>query len=122
MASGKTHFAVGAAVGLTVALTDQEKHAVSHHPAAGLVLGAVFGKLPDILEPSIDNPHHRQFCHSIVILAALGVGLKRIYDWQPENKGQQFLRGVGLLAGSAYLSHLLCDAVTPRSLPLLGKV
>lgn len=122
MASGKTHLAVGAAVGLTVALADQEKHEVSHHPGTGIVLGAMFGKLPDILEPSIGNPHHRQFCHSILVLAALGAGLKRMYDWQPENKDQQCLRGVGLIAGCAYVSHLLCDAVTPRSLPLLGKV
>jgi membrane-bound metal-dependent hydrolase YbcI (DUF457 family) len=122
MASGKTHLAVGAAVGLTVALADQEKHEVSHHPGVGVALGAMFGKLPDILAPSIGNPHHRQFCHSILVLAALGVGLKRMYDWEPENKGQQCLRGVGLIAGCAYVSHLLCDAVTPRSLPLLGKI
>jgi len=122
MASGKTHLAVGAAVGLTVALADQEKHEVSHHPGTGLALGAMFGKLPDILEPSIGNPHHRQFCHSILVLEALGAGLKRMYDWQPENKAQHCLRGVGLIAGCAYVSHLLCDAVTPRSLPLLGKV
>lgn len=122
MASGKTHLTVGAAVGLTVALADQKKHKVSHNPGFGLMLGAVFGRLPDILEPSLGNPHHRQFCHSIVVLVALGAGLKRMYSWHPENSGQQCLRGLGLIAGCAYLSHLLCDAVTPRSLPLLGKV
>lgn len=122
MASGKTHLAVGAAVGLTVALTDQKKHKVSHNPSTGLALGAVFGKLPDVLEPSLGNPHHRQFCHSIMVLALLGIGLKRMYDWHPENKEQQCLRGLGLIAGCAYMSHLLCDAVTPRSLPLFGKV
>ncbi len=121
MASGKTHLAVGAAVGLTVALADPNKHEFSHHPGAGVVLGAVFGKLPDILEPSIGNPHHRQFCHSILVLTALGAGLKRLYDWQPDYKSQQCLRGMGLIAGCAYMSHLLCDASTPRSLPLLGK-
>lgn len=122
MASGKTHLAVGATVGLTVALADQKKHEFSHHPGAGMALGAVFGKLPDILEPSAGNPHHRQFCHSILVLTALGAGLKRLYDWQPVDKSLQCLRGMGLIAGCAYLSHLLCDAATPRSLPLLGKV
>jgi membrane-bound metal-dependent hydrolase YbcI (DUF457 family) len=122
MASGRTHLAVGAAVGLTVALTDQKRQKVSHNPSSGLALGVVFGKVPDILEPFLGNLHHRQFCHSFMVLAALEVGLKRMYDWHPENKEQQCLRGLGLIAGCAHMSHLLCDAVTPRSLPLFGKV
>ncbi|WP_018013693.1 metal-dependent hydrolase [Teredinibacter turnerae] len=122
MANGKTHLAVGAAVGLTVALADQKKHKVSHHPGTGIALGALFGKLPDILEPSLGNPHHRQFCHSILVLTALGYGLKQMYDWHPEDGAQKCLRGLGLVAGCAYISHLLCDAATPRSLPVLGKL
>jgi membrane-bound metal-dependent hydrolase YbcI (DUF457 family) len=122
MANGKTHLAVGAAVGLAVAVADPKKHDVSHNPGAGLALGAMFGKLPDILEPSHGNPHHRQFCYSILVLGALGIGLKRMYEWHPETKGQRCLRGVGSIAGCAYVSHLLCDAVTPRSLPMFGKM
>lgn len=122
MANGKTHLAIGAAVGLVVALADQKKHEVSHHPITGLSLGALFGKLPDILEPSLRNPHHRQFFHSFVVLGALGGGLKSLYDWQPEEEYQQLLRGLGLIAGCAYASHLVCDAMTPRSLPMVGKL
>lgn len=122
MASGKTHLAVGAAVGLTVALTDRRKHKVSHHPGTGILLGGLFGKLPDILEPSNGNPHHRQFCHSVLVMSALGFGLKGMYNWHPEDSIQKCLRGMGLIAGCAYVSHLLCDATTPRSLPLLGKL
>lgn len=33
-------------------------------------LGSVAGALPDLLEPSIGNPNHRGFCHSV---AAAGV-------------------------------------------------
>lgn len=122
MASGKTHLVVGAAAGLTVALADQNKHEVSHHPITAISLGAVCGKLPDILEPALGNPHHRQFCHSILVLSALGVGLTRFYKWRPEDRTHQLLRGLGLIAGCAYASHLLCDATTPRSLPFLGRM
>ena len=41
MSSGKTHLAVGVAVGLTVALADQRKHEISHHPGTGVVLGGL---------------------------------------------------------------------------------
>jgi membrane-bound metal-dependent hydrolase YbcI (DUF457 family) len=122
LANGKTHLAVGAAVGLTVALTDNRKQTVSHHPGAAIAVGSLFGKLPDILEPSLGNPHHRQFYHSVLVLTALGVGLKNLYEWQPEEAMDKCLRGLGLIAGCAYVSHLLCDAITPRSLPLIGKL
>lgn len=122
LANGKTHLVVGAAVGLTVALADKKKQAVSHHPGTGITIGALFGKLPDILEPSIGNPNHRQFCHSVLVLTVLGGGLKNLYDWQPEDAMDKCLRGLGLIAGCAYVSHLLCDAITPRSLPLIGKL
>lgn len=122
MASGKTHLVVGAAVGLTVALADQNKHEVSHHPITALGLGAACGRLPDILEPALGNPHHRQFCHSILVLSALGAGLTTLYKWRPATKSHRLQRGLGLIAGCAYASHLLCDATTPRSLPFVGRI
>ena len=84
MVNGKTNLVVGAAVGLTVALTG--------------------------------NPHHRQFCHSVLVLTALGVGLKKLNKWQPAEAMDKCLRGLGLIAGCAYVIHLLCDAITPRPL------
>ena len=122
MANGKTHLVIGATVGLIVILADRKKHEISHHPLMALTLGALFGKLPDILEPSLRNPHHRQFYHSLLVLGALGIGLKQIYDWYPDKELQQFLRGLLLVSGCAYVSHLLCDFTTPRSLPLVGKI
>jgi hypothetical protein len=44
------------------------------------------------------------------------------YDWKPEDKGSQILRFLTLCAGAGYVSHLVLDGLTPRSLPLLGKV
>lgn len=122
MSDGATHSAVGCFVGLSTALLDQKS---SGEFFQNLILATststVFSKLPDILEPA-SNPHHRQFFHSLVVLSALGVGVKRIYDWETEGKFEAFLRVVLLSAGAGYISHLLLDFTTPRSLPLLGKL
>jgi hypothetical protein len=68
------------------------------------------------------NPHHRQFCHRVLVLTVLGVGLKKLYEWQPEEAIDKCLRGLGLIAGCVCVSHLLCDAITPRPFPLIGKL
>ena len=88
-----------------------------------LAIGAstVFSKLPDWIEQAT-NPHHRQFFHNVSFLVMLGYGLKMAYDWKPEDKGGQLFRFLTLCAGAGYISHLVLDGVTLRSLPLLGKV
>src|SRR5690606_24644986 len=122
VANGMTNWIVLAEVGLTVGIADQKNDNVSLHPGTGIALADLCGKLLYIMEPSLGNLHHRQYCHTILVLTALGLGLKQMYDWHPEDRVQKCLRGLGLIAGCAYVSHLLCDAVTPRSLPLLGKL
>ncbi|MCW8966528.1 MAG: metal-dependent hydrolase [Candidatus Pacearchaeota archaeon] len=120
MANGATHYAVGAMTGLAMAINGQQKD----EPVDSLSVIAtstVFAKLPDILEPAI-HPHHRQFFHSIAFLALLGYGLKKAYEWQPEERGSRILRYVALCAGAGYISHLVLDGLTPRSLPLIGKL
>lgn len=123
MPNGLAHSVVGGLSGLAVAVLDKEDNGNSYHntlPAIGM--GAVFGKLPDVLEPSLKNPHHRQFFHSLVILGLVGYGTKKVYDWQPKDSLESILRFLALCAGAAYMSHLLLDAMTSRSLPLMGKV
>lgn len=122
MANGKTHIIAGCMAGIAVACLDQgEKSEVAHHPAIAAGVGAVFGKLPDLLEPAT-NPHHRQFCHSVVVLGAIGYGFKKAYQWQPRDPLEKMIRGLLLIAAGGYTSHLLFDAITPRSLPLIGKL
>ncbi len=122
MANGSTHMLVGAATGLIIAGIDKKKHPTSHNAVTATALGAFFGKFPDILEPSLNNPHHRQFYHSLLVLGSLTYGLKKLYDWEPENGFETIMRDVSLIAGCSYLSHLALDSLTPRSLPLLGKL
>lgn len=120
MASGFTHKFVGGLVGLAVAVTVQDKEQPIN-PLLAIGTGTAFGELPDILEPAT-NPHHRQFCHSLVVLATVGYGVKKVYDWKPEDSAGEFWRTIALCAGAGYISHLVLDALTPRSLPVIGKL
>ncbi len=123
MANGMTHSIVGGLSGLAVSLCDTDDYGRStHNPVLTTAVGTFFGKLPDILEPALKNPHHRQFCHSVTVLVTLGYGLKKVYEWKPKDDVEGVFRCLALCAGVGYISHLLLDASTPRSLPLLGKL
>jgi inner membrane protein len=84
-------------------------------------LAAMLGTLPDIVEPAHD-PNHRQFFHSLVFAAILGYLAYRLYRWKPEEPWQQAARMLGLIMIGAYLVHLSMDAMTSKSLPILGKL
>lgn len=122
MASGKAHMLAGCATGLLVSCYDQSgRTEASHNPVIAGCLGSLAAKLPDILEPAT-NPHHRQFCHSLLVLGAVGYGFKRVYEWEPKDDMESFLRVLALAATAGYISHLLLDGITPRSLPLIGRL
>jgi len=124
MANGKTHLVIGGLTGLAVALGDRphKSSPLTHNPIFAIGVGAIAGKLPDILEPSLGNPHHRQFFHSFAFLSATAYACKKAYDWEPTNAWEAFLRGVALIAGGAYISHLVVDSFSSRSLPVIGKL
>lgn len=90
-------------------------------PLASAAAAAGLGSLPDLLEPAI-HPNHRQFFHSIIFAGLVGYGVYKAYKWRPKDTGDQLLRWVLLIAGGAYLTHLAMDAVTSKSLPLVGKI
>lgn len=91
------------------------------HPIVGAFLSATLATLPDILEPALNNPNHRQFFHSVLFAVIVGWGVYETYNWRPETPFEELLRIALLAAGSAYLLHLAADALTARSLPLIGK-
>ena len=110
----------------------------------GLVGGWLGGIAPDLLEPP-DSPNHRSMAHSVA--AGCAVTFVGISDWQAwcrkrarryEEKAQagaardrpslgaemmavlwRLLSGFLVGAAAGYASHLLLDAGTPRSLPLI---
>lgn len=90
------------------------------HPAIAGVVGATLTNLPDLLEPAI-HPNHRAFFHSVVAGGLIAAGVHRAWYWTPETDLDRLLRGITLLVGSAYLCHLLLDALTAKSLPLYGE-
>ncbi len=81
-----------------------------HHPAAALSIGAYLGKLPDFIEPSLGNPNHRQFFHSVLVLGLLGTGVYKLYRWDPQDNIEKVVRGILLMGGAAYLESF---ALTP---------
>ncbi len=116
------HFLVGAATGIALSAANQllqQKLDPERKFDFGecLVYGAVGGVValaPDILEPSLRNPNHRQFCHSVVFGA--------LVMWACCAKHTRQLplaaRGLLLVAGLSYCLHLAVDALTPRSIRL----
>lgn len=123
MANGFAHAVMGASAGFATALAEKDK--IQANPElliAAPAVGLLFGKLPDVIEPAFKNPNHRQFFHSIAFASAVGLGLKKVYDWEPEDGFEKAIRLLTLCAGIGYLSHLMLDATTPKSLPLIGKL
>ncbi len=113
----------GAVAGIVISACDHEhKTGHLHHPVAAGTVGALLGTLPDMIEPALGNPHHRQFFHSLTVLGLAGWGMHKIHQWEPEDNFERLLRGFLLVGGAAYLSHLALDALTSRSLPLVGRV
>lgn len=81
------------------------------------VVGIVGGAAPDAIEPA-ENPHHRQFAHSFVA----GGLLLRLANSQCGigNGSLEQFQKILLAAGIAgYVSHLIADGLTPRSLPII---
>jgi membrane-bound metal-dependent hydrolase YbcI (DUF457 family) len=75
-----------------------------------------------MIEPALGNPNHRQFFHSFVVLGSLSAGMHKVYHWEPQDEVEKIIRGVLLVGGAAYLSHLALDALASRSLPFVGRV
>jgi inner membrane protein len=122
MANGAVHQLAGAVAGIGICLKNNGNRPEDQFdPLIAGVLGASLGKLPDWLEPAV-HPNHRQFFHSVAVLTTGAYGIKKLFEWNPETQGKVWLRRILLVGGAAYISHLLLDGVTPKSLPLIGKV
>lgn len=87
-------------------------------PLAAGALGMLCTNLPDILEPAT-SPNHRKVFHSVTCAVVIAVGMKKAWDWEPEDDLWRVTRFLVLVAGAGYLVHLALDATTKRSLPLI---
>jgi membrane-bound metal-dependent hydrolase YbcI (DUF457 family) len=120
MANGITHQLVAAAtVGSVCFCAEANQQQKSAKPFWGAALSAMLTNLPDRLEPAI-HPNHRQFFHSWAFAGMLGVAAHRAYYWETDNKFDEAVRFTILVGIGAYMVHLLLDASTPKSLPIIG--
>lgn len=107
--------AVSAAAAL---VQHREGRTVDGVPLAMGLAAAALPCLPDVLEPAT-HPNHRQFFHSLVFMVGLAHGMHRLYRWEAEEDWERLLRASLLVGGAAYLGHLMLDAMSPKSLPLI---
>ncbi|HEB56392.1 MAG TPA: metal-dependent hydrolase [Gammaproteobacteria bacterium] len=101
------------------AYAESKKGANTHKPFIHGALASACGTLPDILEPSIGDPNHRQFFHSFTFAGVVGNSMYKIWKWETKDEFDELLKTLGLIAGSAYLIHLIMDSSSPKSLPLI---
>lgn len=107
-----------ASIGIYLAKRESEAGTQTIKPLLGGSAAAFFTNLPDILEPAT-SPNHRGIFHSLAFAGFLGTCLYRLNQWQTETELESVLRGVGMIAVSAYLIHLALDFTTAKSLPLI---
>lgn len=120
--NGRTHqIAASVAIGGFLAYKEYQAGEQSLKPFIGAGLAAFATRLPDFLEPA-DHPNHRQFFHSLTFAAMLGGVLIELNAWRAQTDFEKILKFSLLVAVNAYLVHLALDFITPKSLPLLGKL
>lgn len=121
--NGPTHKLVaGAAIFVAMANEEQKSQKPpTARPILGGVVGALSASLPDLIEPAT-TPNHRQFFHSILFGAVVGACLYELHKWKPDDELQRLVKLILNCAGAAYLLHLLADATTKKSLPLVGRL
>lgn len=132
------HVNAGVACGAVTSIAlacDDDRADVFLEMLGGAIGGWLGGRLPDLLEPAT-NPDHRAIFHSLTVggggnalafskLPQLQADLRERArqctaagdDWGA--LGLNILAGLiaGLAAG--YVSHLVLDSTTPKSLPIL---
>lgn len=120
MPNRSTHELAGALAASATALhlAKTPEQALANVPIA-TIAGQFFGRLPDLLEPALNNPRHRQFFHSVAVLMAVGIAAYKAYKWEPEATWKKVVRFLMLVGSAAYASHLILDSRTPASLPLI---
>jgi membrane-bound metal-dependent hydrolase YbcI (DUF457 family) len=115
-----THFVIGAATGAAVNTICQQSRRKGQPESkfdfgelcvCSLAAGAG-ACVPDLLEPA-DSPFHRKFFHSVVAAALVAYIISGKHTSRLGWPERLLLWMIGL----GYLSHIVADARTPRSIP-----
>jgi membrane-bound metal-dependent hydrolase YbcI (DUF457 family) len=113
------HAIVGALAAL--GLYGLYKHVKQERPTipgalGSLIVGALAGIAPDILEPAT-SPSHRSFFHSIILLVGVAYGNQKVWESQNLTEDQKLFLS---MLSAAYGSHLVSDSVTPKGIPFIA--
>ena len=149
MPNREAHVPVGLGTALIASLSVSKDQKPEHqiYEAIGALFGGYWGsRLPDVLEPANNNPHHRAVAHSLAAGPTIAATAPEVattwlkfFREKADHLAQQrqtmrssevkimsevpeiLLRiaaGVGPGLIVAYMSHLALDACTRKSLPL----
>lgn len=120
MPNANVHSVAGASAGMAWCVIYCRKSGIKVKLPDLLVassVGLAGGLLADLLEPA-SNPNHREFAHSILVAIGLVVLIGLIWRNSAINSEEQSLALGSMIV--AYLSHLMLDSATPKSIPLIG--
>jgi len=79
------------------AYAESKKGESTHKPVIHGALASVCGTLPDVLEPCIGNPNHRQFFHSFTFAGIVGNSMYKIWKWETKDEFDELLKTVVVL-------------------------
>lgn len=107
-----------AVMAATAVVQQREGRPVGGSALAMGAAAACLPSLPDWVEPAV-HPNHRRFFHSVTFAAGIAYAMRRAYKWETEEPWEKVARLAILVGGAAYLAHLVRDAFTAKSLPLI---
>lgn len=117
-AAEHAHFNFWTVMAASAVVKSQNGEPVDGNAVAMGAAAALMPSLPDLLEPAV-HPNHRKFFHSVTVAVAIACGMHRAYKWDAQGKWERLTRALLLVGGAAYLAHLVRDALTAKSLPVV---
>ena len=108
----------GLVAGVVTAKWEHDRGQATSLPLFNAALATSLGTLPDLIEPAL-HPNHRQFFHSVTVLGISGYGFYKLWNWEADSDGKKLVKLLGLVGLGAYMTHLVMDATTKKSLPLI---
>lgn len=117
-AAEHAQFNLFAVMATTAVVRSHETGILDGIPVAMGVATALLPSLPDLLEPAV-HPNHRGFFHSVAMGVAVAYGMRRAYRWETKSDWERLARVVAMVGCAAYIGHLVRDAFSAKSLPLV---
>lgn len=121
MPDRKVHSIIGSTSGAAFYLIESYDKKEDFHLGncmAGTLGGLLGGVMTDYLDPP-NNPNHRKFAHSIIFGSGLVAGLEDLFNWIDGLDIYDYFKYFLKCLVVGYISHLLIDSTTPKSLPII---